>query len=65
MKIGEVTGNTRDHLICNGKLVDFRATLIELETHCDSEEVVISEQTAKHLMVEQGDTVRVTKLVRK
>ena len=63
--IGEVTGATSEHLICNHKLVDFRATLISLYTSCDSEEVVISEETAKHLMVEAGDTVRVTKLVRK
>lgn len=65
VKVGEVTGETSDHLICNDKLVDFRATLISLATHCDSEEVVVCEETAKHLMLADGDTVRVTKLVRK
>lgn len=65
VKIGEPEGKLYDHLICNDGLIDFRASLIPLAVTCASEEVVLTAEAAKHLKVEEGDEVRVTKLVRR
>ncbi|MFT4929858.1 MAG: arginine N-succinyltransferase, partial [Phenylobacterium sp.] len=50
VRIGDEAKTTSDYLICNSLLADFRATLLPLNIHCDSESVVLSAQVAKHLM---------------
>jgi arginine N-succinyltransferase len=51
---------TSDYLICNSKLLDFRAALLPLCIHHDSDSVVLTEQAAGHLLVNEGDMVRVS-----
>jgi arginine N-succinyltransferase len=65
VKIGTSTGETRDCMIGNGKLEDYRATVLPLVISCDSEEVVLSAESADKLMVTDGDMVRVAKMVTK
>ncbi|NQZ12597.1 MAG: arginine N-succinyltransferase [Algicola sp.] len=63
VRIGESTGETQEYLICNSKVVDYRATSLGLHVTCDSEEVVISAEVADKLLVCEGDMVRVAKMV--
>jgi arginine N-succinyltransferase len=63
--IGASIGETTEHLICNSKVADYRATLMPLCVTCDSEEVVLTADVADKLMVAEGDMVRVSKMVAK
>lgn len=64
VKIGEPKqGDTFDYMICNSKMVDFRASLLPLCVGDDDEELTISAQWADKLLVAEGDTVRISRLV--
>ncbi len=67
VKISDVKNDADDdsssmqqkYIICNSKVVDFRALQAPL-TICDNDRyAIIPQQLANHLMVEEGDTLRV------
>ncbi|MEW6995229.1 arginine N-succinyltransferase [Colwelliaceae bacterium MEBiC 14330] len=55
--IGEVQ-STDNYIICNSKVQDFRATQAPLSLRETAEQVVISQEVADALMVQEGDWVR-------
>ncbi|MCP4989803.1 MAG: arginine N-succinyltransferase [Colwellia sp.] len=55
--IGEVQ-STDNYIICNSKVQDFRATQAPLSLRETAEQVVISQDVADALMVQEGDWVR-------
>lgn len=60
--IGTAGESTGEYLICNSHVADFRASLIPLCVAADSDTLVLSEEEAKHLLVAQGDFVRVSNI---
>lgn len=64
VKIGEPKqGESFDYLICNAKMVDFRASLLPLCIGLEDEEVTLTAEWADKLLVGEGDMVRVSRLV--
>lgn len=61
--IGTPEGDVADFLICNSKVADYRATLLPLSNNCHSETVVLTQEAADNLLVDEGDWVRISKLV--
>jgi len=55
--IGEVQ-STDNYIICNSRVKDFRATQAPLSLRETAEQVVISQEVADALMVQEGDWVR-------
>lgn len=61
VNIGVVTAG-QPYLICNTRLVDFRATWLSLDINEHQDEVTLSAEVAAVLMVEAGDSVRVSRI---
>ncbi|MFT6734310.1 MAG: arginine N-succinyltransferase [Polaribacter sp.] len=59
IEVEESSSMQQRHIICNRKTKDFRAVQVHA-TICDNEKhIIISKEVAKHLLVDEGDLVRV------
>ena len=61
VEIGECQGETTA-LIANDKLVDFRATVAQVNLPCDADTITLSAELAKALHLNVGDSVSVAAL---